>query len=107
MATASDSVKSVAHGVLGKLAAHDGVKVDDGDRNVGPAELLGGPQSALAGDQRAVWADDDGVQHPKVRHGGGKRGEVAKLAADALTDDDRVDAAPNHGTALVERAPNR
>jgi hypothetical protein len=51
-----------AQRIFGKLAARDGVNVNNVNRHFGPAELLGGAQAALACDQLAVRAHDDWLQ---------------------------------------------
>jgi hypothetical protein len=49
----------LANGILGELAARDGVEINDVDRNLGPAEQFRGAQSALAGKQHAVGPHDN------------------------------------------------
>src|SRR6478672_7953015 len=50
-----------AHFVLGKLAADDLVHTDDADRNLCPAEQLGGLNTTLASDQHLVNGDHDAI----------------------------------------------
>src|SRR6476646_10275890 len=51
-----------AHFVLGKLADDDLVYTDDADRNLCPAEQLGGLNTTLASDQHLVNGDHDGMK---------------------------------------------
>jgi hypothetical protein len=90
-----------AEGVLGVLAAHDRVEIHDGNRDLGPAEQLGGAQPELAGDKRAVGLYDNRVKQADVVDVGGERGDVAHFAAVPLADDDFIDATHRHGTAPI------
>src|SRR5207245_3348200 len=71
----------LAHSVFGKLTARDLVQVDDGDGDRLPAKSLGGPQSALTGNEDSVRPHDDGLQQPQLTHAIGQRCNVAHLAA--------------------------
>jgi hypothetical protein len=81
----------LADGVLGAFTAHRRIEIVDGNRR--PAELLGRPQPALAGDQLAVGPDDDRLQQARLVDAGREPGDVAQVATMAFANDDFVDAA--------------
>src|SRR5262249_5643437 len=89
--------------ILGVLATYDSIEIDDVDRNLAPTEPPGGGKAALTGNERSVRPDHDRMQEAKLRHAGGKQGEIADVAASAFTDDDRVDAPSRHRGAPVLR----
>src|SRR5262249_35479987 len=74
-------------------------EVDDRDRDRRPAEQLGGPQPALAGDQRAVGPDHHRVQQPEPGDAGRERGDIAHLATRAFTDADGIERDRGAGAA--------
>ena len=68
--------KILPEAVLGELTAHHGVEVNDGDRHLRPAERPSRLQASLAGDQRAVGTDYDGMQQTDVGDAGGQRFDI-------------------------------
>ena len=53
-------------GVLCELAAHHGVEINYVDCNLGPAEQLGGMESALTGNEGAIRPDNNAMQQPET-----------------------------------------
>ena len=81
----------LAHGILGELAAHNGIEIHHGDGDVGPAEQTGGGEAAVPRDESVIGPDHDGLQQAELGHAGSEAGDVAHVLAVALADDDGVD----------------
>ena len=101
MATASDSVKSLRTAFSANSPSAICGEVDNGDGDVGPSELLSGAQPALAGNQGAVGADDDGMQQPQLSDAARESVDVTELTAVAGADADPVNGEnASHGSGL-------
>src|SRR5262249_30042020 len=75
-----------AMSVLGELAFHHLVEVDDGDGDVGPAEQPCCGKPTLTSDEGAVRANHNGVQQPHLVYVGSETCDVAQVFAVTLAD---------------------
>ena len=96
MATASERVRVLSLAILGELALHDLVEVDDRDRHLTPPQERARREPTLARDQDVAGGDDDRVQQPDLGDVGRQPFDVAEITP--VTDAD-VDGgnAPRRG----------
>ncbi len=85
-------------GVLGKFAPHDLIKVDDGDWNLCPAELLTGGNTTCSRDQGAVRGDDDWMQQTDISDTCSQRADITQVVTMPVAD---LDGGNGSGGCLV------